>query len=84
MDSNKILPRHSHVNVVVALMWRHQMEAFSPWPVNTPHKDQWRVALMFSLICALTNAWANHRDAIDLRRDRAHYDVTVMDYDTHA
>ena len=23
------------------------------WPVNSPHKGQWRGALMFSLICAL-------------------------------
>ena len=27
---------------------------------------------------AWTNAWANTRDASDLRRHRAHYDVTVM------
>ena len=26
--------------------------------VNSPHKGQWRVALMFSLICASTNGWA--------------------------
>ena len=42
--------------------WRHQMETFSallalcagnsPVPVNSPHKDQWRGAVMFSLICA--------------------------------
>ena len=25
------------------------------WPVNSPHKGQWRGALMFSLICALNN-----------------------------
>ena len=31
-------------------------------------------ALMFSLICA----WINNREAGDLRRRRAHYDVTVM------
>ena len=34
--------------------------------------------LMFSLICAWTNIWANSRDAGDLRRHRFHYDVTVM------
>ena len=27
-------------------------------PVDSPHKDQWRGALMFSLICAWTNGWA--------------------------
>ena len=35
-------------------------------PVNSPHKGQWRGALMFSLICAWTNGWINHRDAGDL------------------
>ena len=46
-------------------------------PVNSPHKAQWRVALMFSLICWI-NGWVNNRDAGDLRRHHAHYDVTVM------
>ena len=32
----------------------------------------------FSLIFAWTNRWANTRDAGDLRRKGAHYDVTVM------
>ena len=47
-------------------------------PVNSPHKGQWRGALMFSLICVWINAWVNNRDAGDLRRYRVHYDVTVM------
>ena len=47
-------------------------------PVNSPHKGQWRRALMFSLICAWINDWVNNREAGDLRRHRAHYDVTVM------
>ena len=47
-------------------------------PVNSPHKGQWRGALMFSLTGAWTNGWANHRDAADLRRHRTHYDVTVV------
>ena len=29
-------------------------------------------------ICVGTNSWANNRDASDLRRPRAHYDVIVM------
>ena len=41
-------------------------------------KGQWSGALMFSLICAWTNGWVNNRDAGDLRRHRAHYDVTEM------
>ena len=48
-------------------------------PVNSPHKGQWRGALMFSLICARINDWVNNHEAGDLRRRRAHYDVTVMD-----
>ena len=48
-------------------------------PVNSPHKGQWRGALMFSLICTWTNGWVNNRYAGDLRRHRTHYDVTVME-----
>ena len=40
--------------------------------------DGWRGALMFSLICAWTHVWADHRDAGNLRRHRAHYDVTAL------
>ena len=47
-------------------------------PVNSPHKGQWRGALMFSLICVWINGWVNNREAGDLRRHRAHYDVIVM------
>ena len=47
-------------------------------PVNSPHKGQWRGALMFSLICARINGWVNNGEAGDLRRHRAHYDVIVM------
>ena len=31
-----------------------------------------------SLICSWTNVWINNRDADDLRRNRAHCDVTVI------
>ena len=68
--------------------WRHQMETFSallahcagnsPGPVNSPHKSQWRGALMFSFIYAWINDWVNNREAGDLRRQRGHYDVIVM------
>ena len=46
--------------------------------VNTQHKGTWRGASMFSLICAWINVWVNNREAGDLRRHRAHYDVIVM------
>ena len=68
--------------------WRHQMETFPrnrPFvrgihrsPVNSPHKGQWREALMFSLICTRINDWVNTREAGDLRLDRAQYDINVM------
>ena len=47
-------------------------------PVNSPHKGQWRGALIFSLICVWINDWVNNREAGDLRRYRAHYDVVIM------
>ena len=68
--------------------WRHQMETISalltlcagnsPVPVNSPHKGQWRGALMFSLIYTWINDWVNKRETGDLRRHRGHYDVIVM------
>ena len=47
-------------------------------PVNSPHKSQWRGALMFSLIYAWTNGWVNNRDAGNLRRHCVHYYIIVM------
>ena len=49
-------------------------------PVNSPHKGQWRGALMFSLICVWINCWVKSREAGDLRHNRAHYDAIVMYY----
>ena len=46
--------------------------------VNSPHKGQWRGALMFSLICAWMNRWVNNSESGDLRRHRAHHEVIVM------
>ena len=67
-----------------AMKWKH-FPRYWPFvrgihrsPVNSPHKGQWRGALMFSLICLWINNWVNTRKADDLRRYRAHYDVTVV------
>ena len=49
-------------------------------PVNSPHKGQWRGALIFSLICVWINDWVDNREAGDLRRYRTHSDVIVMNY----
>ena len=46
--------------------------------VNSLRKGQWRGSLMFSLICAWINRWVHNREADDLRRHRAHYDVIAM------
>ena len=48
-------------------------------PVTSPHKGQWRGALIFSLICVWIKGWVNNREAGDLRRYRGHYDVSVME-----
>ena len=68
--------------------WRHEKEIFPRYwsfvrgihrsPVKSPHKGQWRGALMFSLICPWRDGWANNRDAGNLRCHRAHYSVTLM------
>ena len=67
---------------------RHQMETYSALMAlcvgdllvtgEFPHKGQWRWALMFSLICARINDSVNNREADELRRHHAHYDITVM------
>ena len=46
-------------------------------PVNSPHKGQWRGALIFSLICAWINGWLSSREADDLRRDGAQHSNNV-------
>ena len=74
--------------VLTSPWWRHQMEAFyalqalceeNP-PVNGGFPSQMPMMRGFgvSLICTGTNSWTNNRDAGDLRRYRAHYDITAM------
>ena len=65
------------------IKWRHFLH-YWPFvreihlsPVNSPHKGQWRGALMLSLICVWINGWVNNREAGDLRPCRTHYDVIV-------
>ena len=74
-----VFPTHDDV-----IKWKH-FPRYWPFvrgihrsPMNSPHKGQWRGALMFTLICARINGWVNNREAGDLRRKRAHYDVIVM------
>ena len=71
--------RHNDV-----IKWKHFLRhwPFVRWihwsPVNSPQKDHWCGALMFSLICAWIDGWVNTHEAGDVIRSRAHYDVTVM------
>ena len=46
--------------------------------VNSPHKGQWRGALILSLIYVWINIWVNNNKAVDSRRYRVHYDFSVM------
>ena len=72
---------NSHDDIIT---WKH-LPRYWPFvrgihrsPVNSPHKGQWRGALIFSFISAWINGWVNNLEADDLRRQCAHYDVTVM------
>ena len=82
---------HLSISFHVLIWWSHdeviKWEYFTRYwpfvrgfhwsPVGSPHKGQWCGTLMFSLICAWTNGWANTRD------DGAYYDVTVMHDDDY-
>ena len=46
--------------------------------VDSLHKDHWRRALMFSLICVSRSDWANTGDAGDLRRHRLWHHCNVF------
>ena len=61
------------------IKWKH-FPRYWPFvsPVKSPHKGQRREALMFFSICAWTNSWVNNPNTCDLKRYRAHYDVTVI------
>ena len=79
----------THRNVILTchddvIKWKH-FPCYWPFvwgihrsPVNSHHKGQWRGALMYSLVCAWINGLVNNREAGDLRRHRAHYDIIDM------
>ena len=78
-ESDEWLTQHGDV-----IEWKHFLR-YCPFvrgihrsPVNSPHKGQWRGALVFSLICAWINRWVNNGEAGDLRLHCAHCDVIVM------
>ena len=76
--------KKKHFNHDDVIKWKH-FPRYWPFvrgihrsPVNSPHKGQWRGALMFTLICVWINGCVNNREAGDLIRYCAHYGVTVM------
>ena len=80
---NGPIPGLRYANHDDVIKWKHFPRY---WPfvrgihrstVNSPHKGQWRGALMFSLICAWIYSSVNNRVAGDLRHQRAHSDVSV-------
>ena len=76
-----ILIHQSHDDVI---KWKHSpcywlfVRGIHRSPVNSPHKGQWRGALMFSLICVWIKGCENNLEVGDLRRYCAHYDVIVI------
>ena len=56
---------------VVFIKWNHfpRNRSFMRWihrsPMNSPHKGQWRGALIFSFIWAWINGWVNKHEAGD-------------------
>ena len=52
-----------YVPILWAKWWRHQIEIFSALLAICEflHKEQWRRALIFSLICAWINGWVNDK-----------------------
>ena len=97
--------QNKHQNSTLQAKWKH-FSRYCPFvrgihrsPVNSPHKGQWRGALIFSLICAWINGWVTNGEAGDLRRHRVHffpqkepvmrkaypwYDVIIMIYSLFA
>ena len=81
LPGNKTLRWPMFIKLYDAIWWRHQMETFfallalcegNP-PVTGGFPSQKPVSLMFSLISAWINGWANNQDSDDLRRHRAYY-----------
>ena len=77
---NAILVYAIPISAFTAYLWRESTgDRWIPAVMMTPSNGNiWEWDLMCSLICARINGWVNNRNAGDLRRNHAHYDVTVM------
>ena len=84
MKRNPWIVLEGHISHGDVIKWKHFprywpfVRGIHRWIPST--KSQWSGALMFSLTCAWINGWVNNREAGDLRRHRAHYDVIVMSF----
>ena len=71
--NDPLFPPRLHVSIRTSIHWavRH---------VTTRHDDvtKWKHFPRFYFICSWINGWVNNREAGDLRRHRAHYDVIVI------
>ena len=77
-DNVKVLMGSLLINHDDVIKWKHFPRN---WPLCgefSPHKGQWRGALMCCLICVWIDGWVNNREAGDLSRHRGHYDIIVM------
>ena len=81
-----IMPNDGPVTHDDVIKWKHFphywpiVQGIHRSPVNSPHKGQWRGPLVFLWSAPWINGWVNIREAGDLRRHHAHYDVIVMSW----
>ena len=89
---SKVSTNHMHVvrmnSSIWFAWWHHQMETFSallaicagdlPVPGEFPSQRPVARSCDVSLFCVWINGWVNNHETGDLRRYRAHYDVSVM------
>ena len=74
----KVQSRDDFIKRIFFSRYWHFVRGIHRPPVNSPHKGQWRGALVFSLIWTSINRWVNNCEPGDLRRHRANYEVSVM------
>ena len=84
----KVLLYNLRQHTLVNTWQRHQMKTFFALLVlcegnslvicEFPSQRAVTQSFDVSLICAWTNGWVNNRNAGDLRRHRAHYDVIII------
>ena len=86
-QSATIATKHDKATHDDLIKWKHFLR-YWPFvrrihqsPVNSPHKGQWRGALVFSLICTRINGRVNNGEAGDLRRHEFPFDGVIMNHE---